>query len=81
MTFIVYSMVIILLVVAIHGPQLDDEFKGPSSEMWSIVKPGIPSAIGVISFAYVCHHNSRAFAYAAIHIIYALFAQSSYTAV
>jgi sodium-coupled neutral amino acid transporter 11 len=55
------SMFVILMVVAIRGPALEPEYKGPSSDMWTFFEPGIPSAIGVISFAYVCHHNSRSF--------------------
>ena len=53
------SMIIILLVVATRGPALDASLRGDPSQRWTIVQPGIPSAIGVISFAFVCHHNSR----------------------
>lgn len=55
------SMCIILLVVAVHGPTLDSTYKGPSQDKFTVVQSGIPSAIGVISFAYVCHHNTCAY--------------------
>jgi len=50
------SMLVILFVVAIRGPALPSTLRG--SDKLTIIQSGIPSAIGVISFAFVCHHNS-----------------------
>ncbi|PLW05883.1 hypothetical protein PCASD_26335, partial [Puccinia coronata f. sp. avenae] len=52
------SMVVIVFSVAIGGPSVDTKLKGSSSARWTFIQPGIVEAIGVISFAFVCHHNS-----------------------
>ncbi|KAI6125719.1 amino acid transporter [Pisolithus croceorrhizus] len=52
------SMLVIVISVLIEGPHVPQELKGDPSERLAIVGPGIFQAIGVISFAFVCHHNS-----------------------
>lgn len=51
------SMVIILVTVLIQGPLAPDDLKGPIKSSL-IINAGVFQAIGVISFAFVCHHNS-----------------------
>ncbi|MBW0498189.1 hypothetical protein O181_037904 [Austropuccinia psidii MF-1] len=52
------SMVIIVFAVAFGGPSVDSSLKGSDAARWTWIQPGIIEAIGVISFAFVCHHNS-----------------------
>ncbi|OAV85719.1 hypothetical protein PTTG_05923, partial [Puccinia triticina 1-1 BBBD Race 1] len=52
------SMVMIVFSVALGGPSVDPKLKGNPSARWTFIQPGIVEAIGVISFAFVCHHNS-----------------------
>lgn len=52
------SMLVIVTSVLIEGPHVPLELKGDPSERFTIVGPGVFQAIGVISFAFVCHHNS-----------------------
>ncbi|KAI5117108.1 hypothetical protein M0805_008227 [Coniferiporia weirii] len=52
------GMLIIVASVLIEGPHVAPELKGDPSERFSVIRPGIFQAIGVISFAFVCHHNS-----------------------
>ncbi|KAG0665668.1 hypothetical protein C6P46_006452 [Rhodotorula mucilaginosa] len=52
------SMVVIVISVGVRGPGVEDELKGESSERWTFLESGVFEAIGVISFAFVCHHNS-----------------------
>merc|ERR1712093_15159 len=52
------SMMIIVLTVMIQGPSLPSELKGDSSSQFTFIESGVFEATGVISFAYVCHHNS-----------------------
>ncbi|EJD03370.1 amino acid transporter [Fomitiporia mediterranea MF3/22] len=52
------GMLIIVTSVLIEGPHVDPRLKGDPSERFSFIRPGIFQAIGVISFAFVCHHNS-----------------------
>lgn len=51
-------MLIIVACVLIEGPHAPAELKGDPSKRWSFKGPGVVQAIGVISFAFVCHHNS-----------------------
>lgn len=51
-------MLIILLAVLTQGPGVPSESRGPKSLADWTVSSGIFQAIGVISFAFVCHHNS-----------------------
>ncbi|KAJ7770231.1 amino acid transporter [Mycena maculata] len=52
------GMVIIVGSVLIESPHTSPELKGDPSKRFSIIEPGFFQAIGVISFAFVCHHNS-----------------------
>jgi Transmembrane amino acid transporter protein len=54
------GMVIIVTSVIIEGAKVTPELRGSSSPSvrFSVVTPRITEAIGVISFAFVCHHNS-----------------------
>ncbi|KAF8893326.1 transmembrane amino acid transporter protein-domain-containing protein [Infundibulicybe gibba] len=52
------GMLIIVTSVLIEGPHVTPDLKGDPSKRFSIIGPGIFQAIGVISFAFVCHHNS-----------------------
>ncbi|KAF8577746.1 amino acid transporter [Ramaria rubella] len=54
------GMIIIVTSVIIESAQVTPELRGSSSPSvrFSIVTPRITEAIGVISFAFVCHHNS-----------------------
>ncbi|KAF9460695.1 AAAP amino acid permease [Collybia nuda] len=52
------GMLIIVISVIIEGPHASPELKGDPSKRFTFVGPGIFQAIGVISFAFVCHHNS-----------------------
>ncbi|KIJ39913.1 hypothetical protein M422DRAFT_174440 [Sphaerobolus stellatus SS14] len=54
------GMIVIVIAVIIEGANVTPELRGSSapSVRFSIVTPRITEAIGVISFAFVCHHNS-----------------------
>ncbi|KAF7315652.1 Aa-trans domain-containing protein [Mycena indigotica] len=52
------GMLIIVTSVMIESPQTAPELKGDPSKRFSFIEPGVFQAIGVISFAFVCHHNS-----------------------
>lgn len=54
-------MVFIVIAVGLRGPGVEQELKGDPAERWTFIQPGFFEAIGVISFAFVCHHNSCAF--------------------
>ena len=51
-------MLIIVISVVTQGPHVSPELKGDPSKRLTIIGPGVFQAIGVISFAFVCHHNS-----------------------
>jgi len=52
------GMVIIVVCVIFENGQVAPELKGPPEDANSFVRPGLLQAVGVISFAFVCHHNS-----------------------
>ncbi|GAA6054147.1 hypothetical protein JCM3770_003219 [Rhodotorula araucariae] len=52
------SMVVIVISVGVRGPSVEDALKGDPSQRWTVIDSGFFEAIGVISFAFVCHHNS-----------------------
>jgi sodium-coupled neutral amino acid transporter 11 len=52
------GMIIIVFSVFIEGPHVTEDLKGDPSKRFTFIEPGIFQAIGVISFAFVCHHNS-----------------------
>jgi sodium-coupled neutral amino acid transporter 11 len=51
-------MTIIVVSVIVEGSRVSPDLRGNASARWSIINSGIFQAIGVISFAFVCHHNS-----------------------
>ncbi|KAG1878119.1 amino acid transporter [Suillus subalutaceus] len=52
------SMLVIVSAVLIEGSHVSPDLKGDQSKRLTVVGPGVFQAIGVISFAFVCHHNS-----------------------
>ncbi|KAG1734746.1 amino acid transporter [Suillus paluster] len=52
------SMLIIVSAVLIEGPHVPSTLQGDPSKRLTVIQPGFVQAIGVISFAFVCHHNS-----------------------
>ncbi|KAJ7287519.1 amino acid transporter [Mycena rebaudengoi] len=52
------GMIIIVVSVLIESPNTTPDLKGDPSKRFSLIGPGVFQAIGVISFAFVCHHNS-----------------------
>ncbi|KAK0226084.1 amino acid transporter [Armillaria fumosa] len=52
------GMLIIVSSVLIEGPHVTPDLKGDQSKRFTVIGPGVFQAIGVISFAFVCHHNS-----------------------
>ncbi|KAH7888588.1 amino acid transporter [Phlebopus sp. FC_14] len=52
------GMLIIVTSVLVEGPHAPQDLKGDPSKRFTVVGPGVFQAIGVISFAFVCHHNS-----------------------
>lgn len=52
------SMLVIVSAVLIEGSHVSPDLKGDPSKRFTFIGPGVFQAIGVISFAFVCHHNS-----------------------
>ncbi|PWZ01627.1 hypothetical protein BCV70DRAFT_199059 [Testicularia cyperi] len=53
------SMVVIIIAVTVRGPAMPSELKGdPSLRLTVINVSNLVRSISVISFAFVCHHNS-----------------------
>lgn len=50
-------MLVILITVITQGPRVPSEMRGRLRGS-ILINSGIFQAIGVISFAFVCHHNS-----------------------
>ncbi|KAI1842715.1 hypothetical protein JX265_005041 [Neoarthrinium moseri] len=57
-TMALISMVIIVITVVVQGALAPKEDRGSFSTPLLTINGGIFQAIGVISFAFVCHHNS-----------------------
>ncbi|WWD18450.1 hypothetical protein CI109_102902 [Kwoniella shandongensis] len=53
--------------VLFRSVAVDPSLRGSSLDTFSIIRPGVFQAIGVISFAYACHHNSN-YIYKSIHV-------------
>lgn len=51
------SMLVIIVTVVTQGPLMPADMRGPLKGSL-IINSGVFQAIGVISFAFVCHHNS-----------------------
>jgi sodium-coupled neutral amino acid transporter 11 len=52
------GMLVIVISVLVEGPHAPPELRGDPSKRLSVVGLGVFQAVGVISFAFVCHHNS-----------------------
>lgn len=52
------GMLIIVASVLVEGQNVTPDLKGDPSKRFTFFGDGIFKAIGVISFAFVCHHNS-----------------------
>ncbi|KAI0743899.1 amino acid transporter [Daedaleopsis nitida] len=52
------GMLIIVGSVLIEGPHVTPDLKGNPNTRFTVLGDGVFQAIGVISFAFVCHHNS-----------------------
>ncbi|EFW99045.1 aspartic-type endopeptidase [Grosmannia clavigera kw1407] len=57
-TFALVSMSVIIVTVLVQGALVPAQDRGSFSRPLLTVNTGIFQAIGVISFAFVCHHNS-----------------------
>ena len=58
-TVALLSMVFIILAVVIRGPAMPPELKGNPALRFTFIHPSnVVRSIAVISFAFVCHHNS-----------------------
>ncbi|PBP21746.1 transmembrane amino acid transporter [Diplocarpon rosae] len=57
-TLALISMVVILFTVVTQGLMVPKESRGTFSTPLLTINSGVFQAIGVISFAFVCHHNS-----------------------
>ncbi|KAH3666674.1 hypothetical protein WICMUC_005491 [Wickerhamomyces mucosus] len=52
------SMGAIILIVLIHGPHLPNDLRGSLNISNILITPRVFQGISVISFAFVCHHNT-----------------------
>ncbi|KAG0053716.1 hypothetical protein BGZ83_000526 [Gryganskiella cystojenkinii] len=52
------ALVVIIIAVMIEGPQTSLDIRGDPNLVLSFARPKLFQSIGVISFAFVCHHNS-----------------------
>ncbi|KAG0021471.1 hypothetical protein BGZ80_002327 [Entomortierella chlamydospora] len=52
------ALVVIIIAVIIEGPRAPTEIRGNPDQIWTFARPMLFQSIGVISFAFVCHHNS-----------------------
>ncbi|KAI9028359.1 transmembrane amino acid transporter protein-domain-containing protein [Phycomyces nitens] len=52
------AIVVIIVSVAIEGPKMPAEIRGSPDNMFVAINNEVFQAIAVISFAFVCHHNS-----------------------
>lgn len=52
------GMLIIVVAVSVEGPHVPEESKGDPDKRFTFIDTGVFQAIGVMSFAFVCHHNT-----------------------
>ncbi|RKP33837.1 transmembrane amino acid transporter protein-domain-containing protein [Dimargaris cristalligena] len=52
------AMLVIVVAVVIEAPKAAPELRGNNIGKWAFMKPDVFQAIGVMGFAFVCHHNS-----------------------
>nr|ODN94981.1 solute carrier family 38 (sodium-coupled neutral amino acid transporter), member 11 [Cryptococcus depauperatus CBS 7855] len=58
-SFALISMTIIVISVLFRSVAVDPSLRGSPMDSLIVIKPRVFQAIGVISFAYACHHNSN----------------------
>ncbi|EIN11827.1 amino acid transporter [Punctularia strigosozonata HHB-11173 SS5] len=56
--FALIGMLVIVFSILIEAPRTPPELHGDPARRFSLVGPGVFQAVGVMSFAFVCHHNS-----------------------
>ncbi|KAI9599031.1 AAAP amino acid permease [Syncephalis fuscata] len=56
--FALVALVIIIVAVMIEAPRTPTKTRGDPSLRWTFINPEIFQSIGVICFAFVCHHNT-----------------------
>ncbi|KAL7320027.1 hypothetical protein PS15m_003098 [Mucor circinelloides] len=52
------AIIVIIVSVAIEGPRTSTDIRGSPDAMFNSINNEVFQAIAVISFAFVCHHNS-----------------------
>jgi sodium-coupled neutral amino acid transporter 11 len=52
------GMLVIVGAVLFEAPRVAPELRGDPAQRYTLVGDGVFAAVGVISFAFVCHHNS-----------------------
>ncbi|KAJ2765442.1 hypothetical protein IWQ56_004094 [Coemansia nantahalensis] len=56
--FAVIAMCTIVVAVVVEGPRIDPGLRAPPGTPVRLAATGVFQAVGVITFAFVCHHNS-----------------------
>ncbi|KAJ2584851.1 hypothetical protein GGH95_000011 [Coemansia sp. RSA 1836] len=56
--FAVVAMCTIIAAVVVEGPRIDPSLRAAPEEPLELANTGVFQAVGVITFAFVCHHNS-----------------------
>ncbi|KAI9474720.1 hypothetical protein LPJ55_002379 [Coemansia sp. RSA 990] len=56
--FAVVAMCTIIISVAVEGPRIDSALRADPDMPFMLANTGIFQAVGIITFAFVCHHNS-----------------------
>ncbi|KAJ2729632.1 hypothetical protein H4S00_000393 [Coemansia sp. D1744] len=56
--FAVVAMCTIIASVIIEGPRIDPELRAERGSPVVLANTGVFQAVGIITFAFVCHHNS-----------------------
>jgi sodium-coupled neutral amino acid transporter 11 len=52
------GMLVIVGAVLFEAPRVAPELRGDPAQRYTLLGDGVFAAVGVISFAFVCHHNS-----------------------
>ncbi|KAJ2714959.1 hypothetical protein H4R19_001460 [Coemansia spiralis] len=56
--FAVVAMCTIITAVVVEGPRIDPALRATPGTPVSVANTGVFQAVGIITFAFVCHHNS-----------------------
>ncbi|KAJ2840811.1 hypothetical protein FBU31_000108 [Coemansia sp. 'formosensis'] len=56
--FAVVAMCTIIAAVVVEGPRIDSSLRASPEKPLQLANTGVFQAVGVITFAFVCHHNS-----------------------